>query len=135
MYVQHSCSKCRLTRPQIVVFRHIVAVTLSTRSELYRHPDLADWSLNRGDRINKKVQQLLKKFGTTIPNASDIVAEEVAKMSSGKKGTTTPKKMRKAVGQEVEVEGSSTSPPSTPSPSKRRRVSSGNVKAEIEDED
>jgi hypothetical protein len=86
---------------------------LAARGEIYGNPSLADWSSNHGDKINKKLKQLLQKFGNLIPGAEDIVAEEVAKLSGGKKGAT-PKKAKLAA---VEDDGST-----TPSPKKRKRV-------------
>jgi hypothetical protein len=60
------------------------------------------------------VQQLLKKFGTSIPGAADVVAEEVAALTKNKKITatkpkaTTPKtstaKKRKVVKSEESSE-------------------------------
>lgn len=83
---------------------------LASRSILYAEPGLDRWSKNGGSRINQKVQQLLKKFGTTIPVVADVVAEEVAALTKNKKITptkpkaTTPKtsasKKRKVVKSE-----------------------------------
>jgi hypothetical protein len=86
---------------------------LAARGEIYSNPSLADWSSNGGDKINKHLKQLLQKFGKSITGAEDIVAEEVAKLSGGKKGAT-PKKAKLAA---VEDDGST-----TPSPKKRKRV-------------
>ena len=54
---------------QVALFRAIVSNTLASRSVLYTTPELAQWSKNGGDSINKKIQQLLKKLGSNIPGA------------------------------------------------------------------
>ena len=65
--------------------------------------------------INKKLQQLLRKFGASIPGAAQVVKEEVAALSAKKNTPTKPKsatpnaKKRKVVkseGDESQVESS-----------------------------
>lgn len=82
---------------------------LATRPTFYAEPALDQWAGNRGSNINNKLQQLLKKFGNTIPGAAEVVKEEVAALSNKKntptkpptkpKSSTTPKK-RKVVKSE-----------------------------------
>jgi len=69
----------------------MVRTILASRSTLYGELDLQPWSKNGGSAINQKIQQLLKKFGATIPGATEVVKEEVAALSS-KKSTPTKAK-------------------------------------------
>jgi len=62
---------------------------LSSRSEFYAEPSLGPWAGHGGDRINKKIQQILKKAEGAIAGTGGVVDEEMAKMK-GKKGTPTP---------------------------------------------
>ena len=82
-----------LSKPdiQVVLFRAMVRTILASRSTLYGELDLQPWSKNGGSAINQKIQQLLKKFGATIPGATEVVKEEVAALSS-KKSTPTKAK-------------------------------------------
>ena len=79
----------------MTLFRQLVASTLASRATFYTNPDLAPWSSNGGDRINKKIQQLLRKVGAGIPGAKEVVTEELAKIGRGGGGkgkTPTPTK-------------------------------------------
>jgi hypothetical protein len=81
----------------VTLFRQLVASALASRGTFYSDPDLAPWSSNGGDRINKKIQQLLKKVGAGIPGAKEVVTEELAKIGrggggKGKNPTSTPTK-------------------------------------------
>jgi hypothetical protein len=70
--------RSQLTR-KIALFRKLVSNALHHRAEFYADPSLAAWSSNGGDKINKKLQQLLKKFEASIPGAGEVVNQEVAK--------------------------------------------------------
>ncbi|WRT66418.1 uncharacterized protein IL334_003374 [Kwoniella shivajii] len=77
------------------VIRGIIKSTLSNRSEIYSYPALSGVSDNGGDRINKKIQQILKKLCDTYPGFQGMVEEEVKNMAKGKStgnGTPSPKK-------------------------------------------
>jgi hypothetical protein len=79
----------------VTLFRQLVASALASRATFYSNPDLAPWSSNGGDRINKKIQQLLRKVGAEIPGAKEVVTEELAKIGRGGGGkgkTPTPTK-------------------------------------------
>ena len=79
----------------MTLFRQLVASTLASRATFYSNPDLAPWSSNGGDRINKKIQQLLRRVGAGIPGAKEVVNEELAKIGRGGGGkgkTPTPTK-------------------------------------------
>lgn len=65
---------------------------------------------------------LLQKFGKSVPGAADIVNEEVAKMTSNKKAS--PKRPKSA--------DNISSPPTTPTPSKRKRATKPNIEMEEE---
>lgn len=88
---------------QVILFRKMVATILISRSEIYTTPELAQWSSNGGNSINKKIQQLLTRFGKLIPGAEQIVKEEVANLTSKKKSPakekneSPPKKRKRAV--------------------------------------
>ena len=71
---------------------------LSSRSEFYAEPSLGPWAGHGGDRINKKIQQILKKAEGAIVGAGGVLDEEMAKMK-GKKGTPTPTPTKKALNQ------------------------------------
>ena len=71
---------------------------LSSRSEFYAEPSLGPWAGHGGDRINKKIQQILKKAEGAIAGTGGVVDEEMAKMK-GKKGTPTPTPTKKALNQ------------------------------------
>jgi hypothetical protein len=66
----------------------MVQTILASRVGIYETPELQPWSNNGGSKINQKIQQLLKKLGSTIPGAAEIVAEEVAALTKTKKSTT-----------------------------------------------
>jgi hypothetical protein len=78
---------------QIILFRVLVRTALATRPVFYAEPALERWSGNRGSNINNKIQQLLEKFGATVPGAADVVKEEVAALSN-KKSTPTQSKTK-----------------------------------------
>jgi hypothetical protein len=95
----------------VTLFRQLVASTLASRATFYSDPDLAPWSSNGGDRINKKIQQLLRKVGAGIPGAKEVVTEELAKIGRGGGGkgkTPTPTKKggkkRKVESEDEEAE-------------------------------
>jgi hypothetical protein len=67
----------------------MVSKILSSRSEFYAEPSLGPWAGHGGDRINKKIQQILKKAEGAIAGAGGVVDEEMIKVK-GKKGTSTP---------------------------------------------
>jgi hypothetical protein len=88
----------------------MVRTILLSRAGLYATPELEQWSKNSGCRINQKIQQLLKKFGASIPGAAEVVAEETAALTGTKKSSTptkpkmtTPKK-RKVVKDEDDLD-------------------------------
>ena len=77
----------------------MVSTTLAARSQYYAEPNLAPWSSNSGDKINKKLQQMLRKLGSQIPGAGGVVDEVLAKMSKGKgkkEKTQSPEKSKSA---------------------------------------
>ncbi|GFZ43878.1 hypothetical protein JCM24511_01598 [Saitozyma sp. JCM 24511] len=76
------------------VLRGIISSTLASRPALYALPELKPVSNNRGDRINKKLQQLLRKLEDAVPGAAGMVAQEVGKL--GKRGSASPKKVKAA---------------------------------------
>lgn len=98
----------------------MVQTLLASRPGLCSNPALAPWSGNYGSKINQKIQALLKKFGSTIPGAADIVNEEVSLLAQAKKSATPVKSGR-------------TSNPSTPTTKKRKRAAK--VKDERSEED
>lgn len=104
----------------MIVFRKMVSKILSSRSEFYSEPSLGPWAGHGGDKINKKIQQILKKAGSAIPGAGGVVDEEMAKIK-GKKGTATPTPAKK---------GLKTNPTPTSTPSKK-----GGKKRKIEGEE
>ncbi|KAL1411521.1 hypothetical protein Q8F55_002482 [Vanrija albida] len=72
----------------LLVVRHVVASALAARPALYAQPGLSGVSNNGGDRINKKLQQVLGQLTKQFPGAEAVIKEEVAKHSSrGKTGT------------------------------------------------
>lgn len=67
---------------------------MASRPALYALPELKPVSNNRGDRINKKLQQLLRKLEDAVPGAAGMVAQEVGKL--GKSRSASPKKAKAA---------------------------------------
>jgi hypothetical protein len=96
-----------------VLFRGIVRTVLATRPTFYVEPALGPWAGNRGSNINNKLQQLLRKFGATIPGAAEVVKEEVAALSAKKNTPTKPK-------------------PTTPKSKKRKVVKSEDDESQVE---
>ena len=47
---------------------------------------MADVANNGGDRINKKIQQMLGRFVAAYPGSEGLVKEEVARMSASRSG-------------------------------------------------
>lgn len=77
--------------------RAIVQTIIADRPAIYATPDLADINGNGGDRINKKISQVLKKMleANGVAAGGAMVSEEVARLSRSKKGENTaasPKK-------------------------------------------
>jgi hypothetical protein len=76
---------------QLDLTRILVANTLTSRSSLYASPELQAFSGNGGNKINQKIQQLLRKWCAMVPGAETIVDEEVKKLSGGKsRGKASP---------------------------------------------
>lgn len=73
----------------------MVRTLLESRSQIYATPDLAGVSDNGGNRINQKLQQVLKKLCTLYPGAEKCVEEEVEatkrSKSTGSGGNSAPK--------------------------------------------
>lgn len=89
----------------------MVRTILTSRAGLYAIPELEQWSKNSGCRINQKIQQLLKKFGSSIPGAAEVVAEETAALAGNKKSMVptkpkvlTPKKRKVAEDEEGDLD-------------------------------
>jgi hypothetical protein len=99
---------------QVVLFRGIVRTVLATRPTFYAEPALSQWAGNGGSNINNKLQQLLRKFGNSIPGAAEVVKEEVAALSAKKNTPTKPKG------------------PATPKAKKRRVVKSEDNESQVE---
>ena len=112
----------------MVVFRKIVTVALSSRPSFYAEPALAPWAGHGGERINKKIQQILKKAGSAIPGAGGVVEEEMAKMK-GKKGTPTPIPTKKR-GKNNQT----SAPTPTKKGGKKRKVESEDEEEEVKEE-
>jgi hypothetical protein len=78
----------------------MVRLLLGSRSQIYANPDLAGVSDHGCNRINQKLQQILKKICVTYPGAEKIVEEEVEglkKVKGSGLGAKTPSpKKRKA---------------------------------------
>ncbi|WVW83962.1 hypothetical protein I302_105985 [Kwoniella bestiolae CBS 10118] len=82
-----------------ILIRGIIRHCLHHRSELYQLPGLEGVSDHGGDRINKKVQQILKKVCEIYPNVKAGVVEEEMKLLSnvrskgkgGNEGGSSPK--------------------------------------------
>lgn len=98
----------------------MVRKLLASRPDLCATPELAPWSGNYGSKINGHIQGLLKKCGSTIPGAAEVVNREVSLLAQAKK-TATP------------VKSGKTSTASTPTTKKRKRAT--NVKDERVGED
>ncbi|WWC89276.1 uncharacterized protein L201_004197 [Kwoniella dendrophila CBS 6074] len=93
------------------VIRAIIQTTLINRSTIYSLPSLQGVSDNGGDRINKKIQQILKKMCDSYPGSQGIVEEEVKNVSKNKNNSKTtpspknsPKKSPKNKKRKVEQE-------------------------------
>ncbi|KAK8864444.1 hypothetical protein IAR55_001693 [Kwoniella newhampshirensis] len=90
------------------LIRGMVVNILTNRSDLYKIPDLQGVSDNGGDRVNKKVMQILKKLCGQYPGAEQMVDEEVKKLkgsksgSSSRAGPATPKKRKMGTKNEDE---------------------------------
>ena len=89
----------------------MVRTILTSRAGLYAIPELEQWCKNSGSRINQKIQQLLKGFGSSIPGAAEVVAKETAALASNKKlmtptkpKVTTPKKDKVVKDEEGDVD-------------------------------
>nr|XP_019011134.1 uncharacterized protein I206_04446 [Kwoniella pini CBS 10737]OCF49915.1 hypothetical protein I206_04446 [Kwoniella pini CBS 10737] len=77
------------------LLRAIVRITLQNRPTIYATSILQEVNNNGGDRINKKIQQLLKKLCESQVGSQDIVGEEVKKIGKSRNentGTPSPKK-------------------------------------------
>lgn len=62
--------------------RHVVAASLASRATLYADPHLSGVNHNGGDRVNKKLQQVLGMLVRQFPEAGDMIKEEVARHSA-----------------------------------------------------
>ncbi|WVF71497.1 hypothetical protein IAT40_006303 [Kwoniella sp. CBS 6097] len=69
------------------VLRGMITQVLLHRSDIYAIPELSGVADNGGDRINKKIQQVLKKVCEGYPGANGLV-EEVVKGLKGSKAAT-----------------------------------------------
>ncbi|OCF36811.1 hypothetical protein I316_01407 [Kwoniella heveanensis BCC8398] len=67
-----------------IMLRGIITQVLIHRPDIYSIPELNGVSENGGDRINKKIQQALKKVCDGYPGAQGIV-EDVVKGLKGSK--------------------------------------------------
>jgi hypothetical protein len=73
-----------ITDSELAVIRGIISNTLISRPTFYAIPELSNVANNRGDRINKKLQQVLKSMAAGV-GAEGMVAEELAKLGRTKK--------------------------------------------------
>ncbi|WWC70038.1 uncharacterized protein I206_103982 [Kwoniella pini CBS 10737] len=84
----------------IALLRTSIQILLLHRSDIYSNPSLIGVSDNGGNRINMKLQQILKKLCNTFPGAENLVVEEVnnLKEARSKNGNgsnpSTPKKRK-----------------------------------------
>lgn len=84
-------------------------IVLSNRSIIYSTPELSEVSGNGGDRINKKIQQALKRL-IQVPGAEGILQEELEKGKTGKRKSggssteSTPTKKKRVGGKKVKEE-------------------------------
>ena len=100
LLVPHSLTRahmCHQADFQDSLLRVLVQTILAGRPAIYATPQLAEVNKNGGDRINKKIQQILKKMleANGVEDASGLVQDEVAKVGRSKKGpggTPSPKK-------------------------------------------
>ncbi|WWD17256.1 hypothetical protein CI109_101694 [Kwoniella shandongensis] len=78
------------------LIRGMIAEILARRPDLYRLPELQGVSDNGGNRINQKIQQILKKMCALYPGTEQMVEEEVQKLKGNKaaSGGGTPKKRK-----------------------------------------
>ncbi|WVR07089.1 hypothetical protein IAU60_004128 [Kwoniella sp. DSM 27419] len=81
------------------MFRGIVTLVLNNRSSLYAIPQVSGVNGNGGDRINKKVQQVLKKVceGQGVPG---LVDDELKNLKASKGGNGGSPKKRKVEAEE-----------------------------------
>ena len=135
MTTRHAPIQCHLNQnpaqgpdSQADVYRNIIRIILSSRPEIYASPNLSEVNNNGGDRINKKVQQILKKMadGSGLPGAGGMIQEEIAKLGRMKKGPgggvgSAPSSPKKGNGK--------------PSPGKKRKVEEESREATPESEE
>lgn len=113
----------------MILFRKLVSTTLSSRTEFYSTVGLEAWSGHGGDRIYKKLQQLLKRLGAGIPGAGEVVGEEMAKISRGKAKTPTPTKAKTGISADQ-----TGTPTPTKKGGKKRKIESEEEQEEEEEE-
>lgn len=77
---------------QVALIRSMVRILLASRSQIYATSELAGVSDHGCNRINTKLQQVLKKMCAASPGAEKIVDEEVKATSKAK--TPSPKKRK-----------------------------------------
>jgi hypothetical protein len=108
----------------------MVSKILSSRSEFYAEPSLGPWAGHGGDKINKKIQQILKKAEGAITGAGGVVDEEMIKVK-GKKGTSTPTPTPTKKGGKI---NQTSAPTPTKNGGKKRKVESEEEEEEIKEE-
>ncbi|WWC62014.1 uncharacterized protein I303_104601 [Kwoniella dejecticola CBS 10117] len=69
----------------LILLRSIVLSTLSNRASFYSTPGLEGVNEHGGDRIHKKIQQLLKQLCGTVPGGQGIVEEVMKDIKRTKK--------------------------------------------------
>lgn len=74
--------------------RAIVQTIIANRPAIYATPELADVNNNRGDRINKKIHQVLEEMldANGVADAGAMVGGEIAKSKRAMRATPSPKK-------------------------------------------
>ncbi|WWC62016.1 uncharacterized protein I303_104603 [Kwoniella dejecticola CBS 10117] len=102
------------------IIRGMIRMILQNRPTFYTFPALEGVSANRGDRINAKIKQILKKLSEMYPGCEGFVEEEIKNMVKSR-GTPSPKskKTGKTIG--------------TPPPKKRKVKDEADEEPEEED--
>ncbi|WWC89278.1 uncharacterized protein L201_004199 [Kwoniella dendrophila CBS 6074] len=81
----------------LILLREMAHSLLINRSTFYSTPGLKGVNEHGGDRINKKIQQLLKSLCCTIPGGEKLVEEVLKEMKTKNKinNNGSPGKKRK----------------------------------------
>lgn len=82
-----------------------ITMLLTNRSNLYAFPDLAHVSGNGGDRINKKLQQMLRMLERSVDKGHGMTAAAVAALKgTGGDSQRKAKKRKVKTVQDNEVD-------------------------------